>query len=63
MGLFWDIYQQSQISEQRATSQSLEQEVASLRSEVERQRDLLRAVIERLEKHVGVDLDRDGRVG
>lgn len=63
MGLFWDIYQQSQISEQRATSQSLEQEVASLRSEVERQRDLLRAVIERLEKHVGVDLDQDGRVG
>lgn len=63
MGLFWDLYQQSQISQQGERSATLESRVARLEGENERLSMLLREVIGRLEKHVGVDLDADGRVG
>jgi hypothetical protein len=63
MGLFWDLYQQSQISEHASRAQSVEERVAQLEGEVQRLSGLLRQVIGRLEEHVGVDLDRDGRVG
>jgi chaperonin cofactor prefoldin len=63
LGLFWDLYQQSQISEHRERAESLEERVANLERQNERLATLLREVIGRLEKHVGVDLDKDGRVG
>ena len=63
MGLFWDLYQQSQISEQGDKAHSLEARVDRLERENERLATLLREVIGRLEKHVGIDLDQDGRVG
>jgi hypothetical protein len=63
MGLFWDLYQQSQISEHSERAQSLEARVESLERQNDRLANLLREVIGRLEKHVGVDLDKDGRVG
>ena len=63
MGLFWDLYQQSQISTQGERAASLEARVNHLERENERLASLLREVIGRLEKHVGVDLDQDGRVG
>ena len=63
MGLFWDLYQQSQISEHRERAGALEYRVASLEQELMRTQQLLRDVIGRLERHVGTDLDHDGRVG
>lgn len=63
MGLFWDLYQQSQISDQGQRAASLEGRVERLERENDRLATLLREVIGRLEKHVGVDLDQDGRVG
>ena len=63
MGLFWDLYQQSQISEHSDRAKSLEARVESLERQNDRLATLLREVIGRLEKHVGVDLDKDGRVG
>ncbi|HMC78787.1 MAG TPA: hypothetical protein VKH34_16680 [Vicinamibacterales bacterium] len=63
MGLFWDLYQQSQISEHTDRAASLEARVEQLERQNERLATLLRDVIGRLEKHVGVDLDQDGRVG
>ena len=63
MGLFWDLYQQSQISDHTARADSLDARVQRLETEVQRLSDLLRQVIGRLEQHVGVDLDRDGRIG
>jgi hypothetical protein len=63
MGLFWDLYQQSQISEHSERSGALEQRVAQLEGELRRTQQLLRDVIGRLEQHLGQDLDRDGRVG
>jgi chaperonin cofactor prefoldin len=63
MGVFWDLLQQSQISEHRDRAESLEARVARLEQDNDRLASLLREVIGRLEKHVGVDLDQDGRVG
>jgi hypothetical protein len=63
MGLFWDLYQQSQISRHDERASTIESRVANLESEVTQLSSLLREVIARLERHVGTDLDRDGRVG
>ena len=63
MGLFWDLYQQSQISQHAERSAGLEARVDRLEREVDRMGILLREVIRRLEQHVGKDLDQDGRVG
>ena len=63
MGLFWDLYQQSQLSKHGERAATLEARVVQLENEVDRLTALLRDVIGRLEQHVGTDLDRDGRVG
>ena len=63
MGLFWDLIQQSQISDQRERASSLEDRVAQLESEVDGVRDLVRTLLQRLEKELGEDLNRDGRIG
>jgi chaperonin cofactor prefoldin len=62
MGLFWDLYQQSQISSQGDRTATLEQRVERLESETRQVQQLLHALIERLEKRTGTDLDGDGRV-
>ncbi len=62
MGLFWDLLQQSQISEQSERAQTLEGRVALLEAQVRGLTKLLRTVIERLEQHLHVDLDDDGKV-
>ena len=52
MGVFWDLLQQSQISEHRDRAESLEARVERLEQENDRLATLLREVIGRLEKHV-----------
>ncbi len=63
MGLFWDLYQQSQISHHHERAGALEARIDRLEGELRETRELLRALIGRLEQHVGTDLDRDGRIG
>ena len=63
MGFFWDLYQQSQLSEQGARSGALEERVARLEDELRRTQGVVRELIGRLEQRLGEDLDRDGRVG
>jgi Tfp pilus assembly protein PilN len=63
MGLFWDLYQQSQISDHRERAGALEQRVVYLEKDLEQTQRLLSEVIARLERHVGADLNSDGRVG
>jgi uncharacterized coiled-coil protein SlyX len=63
MGLFWDLMQQDAINTQKRLTTTLEDRVAGLEVQLQETRDLLRAVIERLEKHVRVDLNQDGRIG
>lgn len=63
MGLFWDLYQQSQISRQGERASTLEARLDHVEQQVDHLSNLLREVISRLEKHVGADLDQDGRIG
>ena len=49
MGLFWDLLQQSQISDHSERAASLEHRVARLVAELQRTQRLLREVIGRLE--------------
>lgn len=63
MGLFWDLYQQSQISDHQAANESLEQRVTALERELQATQQLQRKLLETLENHFGEDLDGDGRVG
>jgi hypothetical protein len=63
MGLFWDLMQQSQLSEQSKRSSSLESRVVDLERELRDTRQLLHTLIERLETHLGHDVDGDGRIG
>ena len=63
MGFFWDLMQQNQISAQRDRASTLEQRVSQLEDRLDDTNKLLRLLLERLEKQLGEDIDKDGRVG
>lgn len=63
MGLFWDLYQQSQITQAAEKSGAIEARVTGLEHELLRTREILHEVVKRLEQHLGKDLDADGRIG
>ncbi len=63
MGFFWDLMQQNQISEQQKRASTLEQRVTRLEDRLDQTSQLLRLLLERLEKQLGEDIDKDGRVG
>ena len=63
MGLLWDLIQQSQISQQRDRSTTLEQRVATLERELDDTRRLLNTLLQRLETRLSEDLNQDGRIG
>ena len=63
MGLFWDLIQQGQISDQRERATGLEQRVANLEDRLDRMERLFQEVLQRLESALSQDLDQDGRIG
>ncbi len=63
MGLFWDLMQQSQIADQRKRASTLQDRVTQLEESLDETRQLLRLLLERLEQHLGEDIDKDGRTG
>jgi len=63
MGLFWDLMQQSQISEQRNHASSLEQRVAHLEAALSQTQKTLHDLVAILEKEYSRDIDGDGRIG
>jgi hypothetical protein len=63
MGLFWDLIQQSQISEQRSKATSLEGRVAELERELNQTKQTVRGLLKILEAHFGEDIDKDGKIG
>jgi hypothetical protein len=63
MGFFWDLIQQSQISDQHDRSQNLENRVYSLENELYHTRVLLHNLIVKLEEKFGEDIDGDGKIG
>ncbi len=63
MGFFWDMVQQSQISEQRGRAETLETKVQYLEKDLLATQCLLRNLIIRLEEKFGEDLDNNGFIG
>lgn len=63
MGLFWNLIQQSQISDQHHRSQSLEQRVAALEEELAKTQELLLNTLKVLEEYTNEDIDGDGIIG
>lgn len=63
MGLFWDLMQQSQISEQAGRAESLEGRVRRLENDLHQTRRVLHKLVTILEKEYGKDIDGDGQVG
>lgn len=63
MGLFWDLIQQSQISEQHSRATNLEDRVAQLEAELNQTKQSIRDLLTILEKHFGEDLNKDGKIG
>lgn len=63
MGLFWDLVQQSQISDQQTRADSLEERVAYLEDELHKTKVLLIKTLKALEEHTGKDIDGDGKTG
>lgn len=63
MGLFWNLLQQSQISEQRDRSATLEQRVQNLENELYHTKKLLHNLVAILEREFGKDIDGDNRIG
>ncbi len=63
MGLFWDLIQQSQISDQRSRAASLEERVQRLENDLANTQVTVHELLQLLETQLGEDLDRDGSVG
>jgi hypothetical protein len=63
MGLFWDLIQQSQISDQASNTASLEDRVDRLEAQLHEVQQLQLTLLKTLEKHFGQDIDGDGQVG
>jgi hypothetical protein len=63
MGLFWDLIQQEQIESQKEHADSLEDRVEVLEKELIKTRQLLMDTLHVLEKHVGQDIDNNGKIG
>lgn len=63
MGLFWNLIQQSQISDQKGRAETLETRVAFLEYELQRTKSLLINALKILEEQSGKDIDGDGKLG
>jgi hypothetical protein len=63
MGLFWDLMQQSQISDQRNRAEHLEDRVRFLEVELRQTQSVLNKLITLLEEKFGQDIDGDGKIG
>lgn len=63
MGLFWNLIQQSQISNQSSKASSLEARVAYLEHELQKTQQLLIKTLKVLEEQSGKDINGDGKIG
>jgi len=63
MGLFWNLIQQSQISDQKGRADTLETRVAYLEHELHKTKSLLIKTLKVLEEQSGRDINGDGKIG
>ena len=62
MGIFWDLIPQSEIQKQSEEANDLEAKVLILEKELNDTKMLLRKTLFILEKHIGKDIDNDGKL-
>ena len=63
MGIFWELFQESKMEEQRVKAASLEEKVIQLEEQLEKTQALLNKTLIALEEHLGEDIDGDGKTG
>ncbi len=63
MGLFWNLIQQSQISDQKGRAETLEARVAFIEYELQSTKSLLINALNILQEQSGKDIDVDGKLG
>jgi len=63
MGIFWDLLQEDELEKQQKQTDSLDDRVLHLETELSKTKDLLRKTLEALETHVQIDIDGDGKLG
>ncbi len=63
MGLFWDLIQQSQISNQQSATSSLEDRIERLETQLREIQHVQLSLLKTLETHFGRDIDGDGKIG
>jgi hypothetical protein len=63
VGFLWDLIQQSEINSQRERASTLEGRVTALEEGLEQTNELVRLLLQRLERSLGKDLDGDGSIG
>lgn len=63
MGFLWDLIQQGEINSHRERATTLEGRVAQLEQRLDETNDLVRLLLQRLERDLGKDLDGDGSIG
>ncbi len=63
MGLFWNLLQQSQISDQNSRASTLEARVARLEAELFNTQKVLTEALKILEQQSGKDINGDGKIG
>ena len=62
MGIFWDLIPQREIQKQSEEANDLEAKVLILEKELNDTKMLLRKTLFILEKHIGKDIDNDGKL-
>jgi len=63
MGALWEIVQTGLLYGQKRNTDSLEDRVRALETELQATQNTLRALVRKLEETLNEDLDRDGRIG
>jgi len=63
VGIFIDLLQMDMIEENSKSNESFEKRIDRLENQLISTQKLLREVMVRLEKELGEDIDKDGKVG
>ena len=63
MGVLWEIVQSGLMYGQHRRSNSIEDRVESLETQVRATQDTLRNLVKKLEEIHKIDIDQDGRIG
>mgnify|MGYP001373341164 FL=1 len=63
MGLLWEIVQSGFVYGQHKKTETIEERVEMLETELQQTQDTIRKLVQKLEELHGLDVDGDGKVG